>query len=159
MWAVRLPYASLILALGHFRETKNGAWIETILNIIISVLIVNRLGMTAIAMATFVVMLVRTVEFIYHLSSDVLNRKKMYSYKWFFLILFEFTLTFIINNFIVAGANITSYIMWVKYGIIILLINTMLVMVLNSILYKEEMRTIIKTIKNLLLKNRRYENC
>lgn len=150
MWAVRLPYASLILSLGHFKETKKGAWIEAFFNVSISVVLISKLGMTAIAIATFVVMLFRTVEFICHLSSNVLDREKIYSYKWLFLILFEFTLIFIINNSIIAKANITSYMTWSKYGIIILLIDMILVLILNGIFHKKEMIMMIKTIRNLL---------
>lgn len=157
MWAIRLPYASLILSLGYFKETQKGAWVESILNILLSVVLINKLGMSAISVAVFIVMLMRTIEFIYHISNNILDRKKIYSYRWFLLIIFEFTLTFIINNFIINSSNITSYMAWAKYGVINFLINTIVVLVFNGFFYKEQMMMTKKTIRNLLVKNKRCE--
>ena len=35
IWAIRLPYSTITLAAGHFKETKVGAWIEAITNLLI----------------------------------------------------------------------------------------------------------------------------
>ena len=35
MWAIRLPYNSLTLAAGHFKETRKGAWLEVLVNIVL----------------------------------------------------------------------------------------------------------------------------
>ena len=40
IWAIRLPYSSIILSAGHFKETRKGAWIECLSNIIISLILV-----------------------------------------------------------------------------------------------------------------------
>lgn len=43
MWSIRLPYSSIVLAAGHFKETKKGAWVEAVTNIVISIILVFNL--------------------------------------------------------------------------------------------------------------------
>ena len=64
IWAIRLPYSSLVLAAGHFKETRKGAWVECISNIVISVLLVRAFGLIGVAIGTIVAMAIRTIEFI-----------------------------------------------------------------------------------------------
>ena len=64
IWAVRLPYSGLTLAAGHFKQTRKGAWVEAISNIVISLILVWKLGITGVAIGTLVAMAIRTVEFI-----------------------------------------------------------------------------------------------
>ena len=72
VYCVREPYRLLILAAGKFKETNSGSMIEAFLNIIISVLLVNRLGLVGIAIGTLIAVFYRMIYFIWYLKNDVL---------------------------------------------------------------------------------------
>lgn len=72
VYCVREPYRLLILAAGKFKETNSGSMIEAVLNIIISVLLVNKLGLVGIAIGTLIAVFYRMIYFIWYLKKDVL---------------------------------------------------------------------------------------
>ena len=73
MWSIRLPYSSITLAAGHFKETKKGAWVEAFTNLILSIILVFKFGIIGVAIGTLVSMMIRTIEFTYHTSKSILK--------------------------------------------------------------------------------------
>src|SRR5699024_10913180 len=53
IYSIRTPYNSMVLSAGHFRQTQTSSFIEAGLNIVISVSLVNQLGLVGIAIGTF----------------------------------------------------------------------------------------------------------
>jgi len=94
IWAIRLPYSSIILAAGHFKETRIGAWIEAISNIVISIVLVFKFGIIGVTIGTIVAMIIRTIEFIYHTNKYILKRNIFESIKKVFLIVIETIIIF-----------------------------------------------------------------
>lgn len=80
---LRVPYFRVIKAAGHFRETQNGAFISTALNVVISIALVFKFGLLGIAFGTFVAMLYHTVYFVLYLRSHILNRSIWHFVKHF----------------------------------------------------------------------------
>lgn len=74
IYVIREPYRLLILAAGKFKETNNGAMIEAILNIVISFLLIQKLGLIGVAIGTLVALIYRFVYFIVYLHGDILER-------------------------------------------------------------------------------------
>lgn len=150
VFALRQPYNDLIKAAGHFKETRRGAWVEAILNIVISVFLVNKYGLIGVAIGTLVAMTVRGIEFYFHASKYILKRKIVSNSYRILLSLFEATILYIVLrnfNFI----EITSYFTWGIQAIIVLVITTTSVSIINAILYRKELKQ-LKTLGASLLK-------
>ena len=75
LYCLRMPYNAIINAAGKFRETKQSAYIEAFLNIIISLLFVHRYGLVGVAIGTLSAMLYRSISFIRFLHRDILHLK------------------------------------------------------------------------------------
>lgn len=74
-FCMRIPYNNIISAAGHYRQTKNGAYMEVILNMTISLLLLPRFGICGVAFGTMIAMAARTVYMAWYLSHNLLNRK------------------------------------------------------------------------------------
>ncbi len=83
IYCIRLPYHAVVLAAGHFKQTKKGAYTEAIINIVLSIILVNFMGILGAAIATFVAMLYRTVQYAVYLSKNILQRDILYLLKEF----------------------------------------------------------------------------
>lgn len=153
MWAIRLPYNSITLAAGHFKETRTGAWIEALSNIIISIILVFNFGIVGVAIGTLVAMTIRTIEFIYHSSKYILKRS---IYKPFLrlLVIASETITITFLCMLIPMEQITSYIEWAKYAVIIVLISSVIIIPINLIIYKNDAKESINIVKNILKKNK-----
>lgn len=70
---LKKPYFDLVLAKGDFKQTKNGAWIESILNIVISFILVWYWGIIGVAIGTLISVSIRTVEIVHYTSKNILK--------------------------------------------------------------------------------------
>lgn len=149
IWAIRLPYSSITLAAGHFKETRTGAWIEAISNIMISCILIIKYGIIGVAIGTIVAMAIRTVEFIYHSNKYILNRSMWISIKKILLVFFEsLIIIFICNN--LHYLENTNYLNWIINSIIVTSISATIVLFINYCLFKEEFKKIYIIIKQVL---------
>ena len=144
VWAIRQPYNELIKAAGRFKETKVGSWIEAILNLVISIILVGKYGLVGIVIGTLIAMIYRTGEFVYYTNRHILNRSILISVKKILLILIE---TIICGILLYKVPLCSSYIEWFKYAIIIFIGVSTLVLVMNLILYRAQILNIIKIVR------------
>jgi len=153
LWAVRIPYSSLTLAAGHFKETKKGAWIESIVNITISLILVQKFEIVGVAIGTGVAMLIRTIEFVYHTSKYVLERSLLKSIKKILVIVIEVLIICFIAS-IIPETNVVSYTSWILQALIILGVSVVVVLSINCTIYRKELQEILQIGKNILRKRK-----
>ena len=149
VWAIRLPYSSITLAAGHFKETRKGAWVEAISNILISVILVWKFGIIGVAIGTLVAMVIRTVEFMYHTNKYILARKQFESVKRVFIIAIETILIFYACKFIPV-IEMTTYMAWIKYAILVAVVTLIIVLPINIFVFYKDTKQLIDTLKKFL---------
>lgn len=155
VWAIRLPYSSLILSAGHFKETRIGAWVECLTNIILSIILVFNYGIIGVTIGTIVAMTIRTSEFIYHANKHILNRNINISIKKIALILIETIIIVFISNYLPYLDN-TNYINWILNAVMTIILASTICIPINFILYKNEFKELINTFKKII-KRKKYE--
>lgn len=153
MWSIRLPYSSITLAAGHFKETMKGAWVESIVNIVLSVTLVFKFGLVGVAIGTLVAMFIRTIEFMYHTSKNILERSKWFTFKRLFIIAIEVILILLIVSFI-PTPNITNYVEWIINAIIVAVIAAIVVLTINCLIYKEDVKGVLNILKRMFFSNK-----
>ena len=146
---IRLPYNDLVKVAGKFKETKKGAYIEAILNIVISCILVNFWGITGVAIGTLVAMCIRTIEFMYYSGKYILNRDVFYGFKRLVVIAVEVILiTFCVE--ILPKGNVDGYFTWIIQAIEVCIVSTVVVVFVNSLVYKENLQNIFNKVKTLI---------
>ena len=152
MWAIRLPYSSITLAAGHFRETMVGAWIEAGTNLILSIILVFKFGIIGVTIGTLVAMTIRTIEFIYHTSKYILKRRKIQSVIRVIILILEVVIIVPIEISIIQSIEFESYIKWALIAVIICIINCVIVGIVNSIIYKKDLKELFAMLKRIIKK-------
>lgn len=74
VYCIREPYVNVAYAKGHFRETRGFAYTEAVLNIILSLLLVQRCGLVGVAIGTVVSMTIRLLLQVGYLKRHILFR-------------------------------------------------------------------------------------
>lgn len=137
IWAIRLPYSSIVHAKGDFKEVKIPAIIEIIVNILLSILLVFKYNLIGVVIGTLIAMLIRTSHFIYYASKYILKRNIMYSIKnIFFMVLESILVINILNNSL--NIEIINYYIWIIEAIKVILISVLIVIPINIFIYKKE---------------------
>ena len=146
MWTIRLPYSSITLAAGHFKETMKGAWLESIINIVLSVLLVFKFGIIGVAIGTLVAMAIRTVEFVYHTNKYILERKQIESIIRFLVISVQIIVIILLSK-LLPVYEFTNYFIWIKYACIVSVLVMLIVVPINALLYKNEVKGLLNILK------------
>lgn len=146
-YCIRLPYNSIILAAGHFKQTQNSAIIEVLINVSISVLLVNRFGLAGIALGTLFAMLYKTFYLVVYLSKNILFRSTNVFLKHFLVnVITIVSMLFISDRINLNPVNFTDWILTsIIYGIIFLI----LMLFINYIFYKDFTRNYLSKLKIL----------
>ena len=154
IWAIRMPYNSLIYAAGHFRETRKGAWTEALVNIVLSVILVFNYGLIGVAIGTTIAMLIRTTEFIYHANKQILHRSVKDSIAKILTAVSIIIIVSILRFSLIEFALPVNYFEWLVEAVIIFSIVSIFTMLAYCVLYRKEMVNILKLLKGFW-KNRK----
>ena len=147
IWAIRYPVNELINAVGHFKQTKNMALLEAGINLIISIVLVNKLGLLGVAIGTLVAMLIRGIYMIYYFSRNVLKRSIKIDLKFIGIIVVETITLTVIGLICNEKIALTNYIEWILFAGIYGIIITIFIIIVNIILNKKLSKEIYNCIK------------
>ena len=152
IFAIKTPYNTLAYAAGKFKETRTGAWIEAILNLVISAVLVGKYGCIGVAIGTLIAVLIRGIELIIFTSRNILERKVLKTFKKSILNIIQFFAVLIVSN-IVTNFTEISYVAWIKMAVEVFAISIIIIIPINILIYKNEFKEFINIIKNIKNKN------
>ena len=153
IFCIRSPYELIIYAAGHYKQTKIGAIVESVLNITLSIALVFPLGLNGIMIGTLVAMSVRTIEYIVYVNKHLVVRDEIAILKRFVksgilgIIIFAFFT-------IVPLFEATSYWMWIANALIIFVSSSLFVLLVSLVLNRYELNQIKNMIERILKKNK-----
>ena len=73
-YSIRHPFGCVVSAAGHYRQTREGAVGEVVINLALSLILVKPLGLVGVALGTFAAMSFRTLHTVWYLSKHILHR-------------------------------------------------------------------------------------
>ena len=146
MFVLQTPYVNLAYSANKFKNMTIPAYIEAILNIIFSMILVKTMGLTGVAIGTLIAMTYRTIYQVIFLKKEIMNRSVWIFFKK--LILFTVTggIGILICVFLMPKIQYTIY-SWIIHGIIYTLIMLILYSIVSYIFYKEEVKYLFKFVK------------
>lgn len=139
---LRIPYAQIIKAAGHFKETQMGAYISAGLNVLISFGLIFQWGLIGITLGSIAAMLYHTCYFVWYLHKNILHRSSWYFVKY----LFTDTTVMLCSCWVTQGISMgaVSYFAWVIFAVKVGIVTTVFAILANLILH-------FKIIKHLHL--------
>ncbi len=146
---LRLPYNTLILAAGHYKQTQHNYIIAALLNIIISVLLVNLLGLIGVAIGTIIAMGYQTLWMMNYDSNNIIYWNKGKMIKQLIIDIFTCLIYTIVYCF--CPLVVDNYVQWIVLAIIVFLINLIISLIINLIFYKKR---VLKLFNNTIKKFR-----
>ena len=137
---------------GHFKLTQNKSIIESLLNLIVSLICVNKFGIYGVLCGTIVALLYRTNDMIIYASIKLLKRSPMKTYlKWGSnaVLFILFTVAF---NVIYSDILLNNYIKIVLHAALASIIIIPTFFIMDSIIDKASFKYCIDFLKNHLKK-------
>lgn len=142
IYCLRMTYNSMILAAGHYKQTQHIFLLAACINLLVSILLVNNIGLIGVAIGTITAMLYQTI----HMQYYCINRLGIYSYKKSVKQFLTDLLSIIVVILITTKLQLISltWIDWIVLSIKTLLIITSVVSAVYFILNYNIIKKIIK---------------
>ena len=140
------PYNDLVKVVGHFKQTKKGAFVEAILNIIISLSLVFKFGLIGVAIGTVVSTFVRTIEISIYSTEKIIKTSLSFFIERSIVIIVDFFIIYFIVR-LFDSFKVNNYVNWFIYACIVTLISTVVVFGIELLL-----KLIKKNQKNVDIK-------
>lgn len=145
----RIPYQTITEAAGHFRQTRNGAFIEAGLNITISVVAVIKFGLVGVAVGTVVATVFRSVQYSVYLSRHIIKRSIWLFWKHVIINAVIAGITFGISK-MCFSFEVTDFFMWAVKAAMVCLVSIILTIACSFIFYREDTVNLVVKVKNML---------
>lgn len=145
LFSLRIIYTTIIFAAGHFKQTQMYCVVESLLNIIISFVLVKYLGLVGVAVGTCISTGYRLVVSAHYLEKAILYRKFSNFIKQCFVDAISFTLVSLISHQFSVRYNKLSF--WFLDSLLVFL-SAFLVCVVVFFLHKHRL------IKDFLVEKR-----
>lgn len=146
IYCLRQPYVTIVQAAGKYKETRNIAVIEAVVNLSISIILVRKLGIDGVIIGTLFANLIRTVYYIRFSYVNILNS----DIKFLVLRILWFLLTFIaIINFsgiLLKGIIFGTWLQWIKWGFILAMLSLSITVLSSLLLQRNDFIGVIKTL-------------
>ena len=153
LYCIRLPYHSVVVAAGHFKQTRNGAFAEAFINIAVSAVAVHFWGIIGVAIGTVCATLFRTTQYAYYLRKNIINRKFNVFIKRG-LISVMIVCAIVLSSKLIPSTGIDSYASWSLYAVQIAFMAFFITILANLIFYKKDMKNIFESLKRIIAKKR-----
>lgn len=148
LYCLRLPYYYMITNARHYKQIKTGAYVEAGLNIGLSLILINFLGITGLAIGTGVAMLFRTSQIVLYCSKNIINRSPLMVVKRVAVNLAAAVCSVAISKFI--SFNVSNFIELFVYAVIIGIIALVIFGTVNLVFFKNDFKVLFRKIKNVI---------
>ena len=137
----RGSYACIISAAGHFKQTMRNCYVEAIINIVISLILVNKYGLIGVGIGTLIAMIYRAVDYIVYLSKHIVFLNIGYTfYKIFINVLAFIAIYFSLNK--LNYNDISSIKDWIIFAVITTLVSGIEFLIFNFVFCNKQMKDI-----------------
>lgn len=143
LYSIRTPYQAIVFAAGHFKETQLSSFIEAITNILLSIVLVNYLGLVGVALASFIAMLYRTLYLANYLSNNILKYNRMYFIKQIFVDMLTIFCITLPGMYVISLYDINSITMWAIAAMFLGIYSLVVLIILNIIFYKSQFISLV----------------
>ena len=142
---LKIPYEELIYAAGHFKKTRNGAFVEAGINIVLSIILAILIGLDGVVIGTFVAMAYRTIRYYFYVCNNLVDKPKSGLFIKMLYSLSTAVLVFLISRLLPLG-SIAGYMQWAVWAFVIAVITTIVSTILGLLFFGKQMAGTLKYV-------------
>lgn len=150
----RITSSNLIKIAGHAKRTISRAMLEMVINLVVSIALVNVIGIYGVLLGTICALLYRTNDMIIYANKKILVRSSLQTYRTITVNMLLFRLIVLIEK-LIKFSCIDTFISFFVCGVFICVVMLIAFAVINSIVDRDSFSFVIrKMIKKNNIKGR-----
>lgn len=143
-YCLRLPYHSMVIAAGHFKQTSLAAYGEAVLNVGCSVILAAKFGLVGVAAATLAATWFRFLFYVVYLSRNIFNRKIGLFVKRSLINAAAVAGNYALGCKIMSCFSITNYISWAICGVVLVVVMGALTLGINVCFFRKDCLVLVR---------------
>ena len=152
---MRIPYLAVVQGIGHYKQTRNAAMIEAGINIVLSVILVNIIGIVGVAIGTLAANVYRSTVYAAYIDKNVLHRGKSVFILKFLWTMLCMAVIVIPARLLVQNLTIAHWSTWILVAICITIYSCFVVLLAGFICYRRDLKHAVQMAKTMMKKRRR----
>lgn len=149
-YCFRVPYLTVTQAAGHYKETRNGAFFEAGLNLFISIVLVQFIGILGTAIGTLCANLFRTIQYSVYTSDKLIMRKRIYIVKRLIWVVLNIVIAVSVVYLLFGEMAYADWGKWVIVGFASVIIGFAICIITSYLFYKEDAKGLMHIGKRVL---------
>lgn len=145
LYCLRIPYHNMVIAAGHFKQTELASYGEAAINVVLSMLLVSRMGLVGVAIGTLAATAFRFLYYVFYLENHIFNRNKGLFGKRLFVNTLSFTVSWGMGSLVTRHVRMGNYAQWAMWGIVTGVLSAAVVFGVNLVFSPESCRNLLKT--------------
>ena len=144
--SIKLPYQYLVEGAGKFKETRNGAIVEVVINVVVSCLCVIKFGLVGVLIGVSCSSTIRMIEYAFFAFKHLLNCSRWHLVKHLLIVAVTFGLCFFVGK-TVSFLPCTTYLEWVINAGFVAISTVIIILIVSLTFYKKEALMFFKNLK------------
>lgn len=146
IYIIKEPHLNLAYSANKFKDLKKPAYIESLLNIVLSIILVHKYNLIGVAIGTLIAMLYRTIFQVIYVNKNILKRSNFIFVKRILIFSIISFIAIIICKkiYIIKIINIYN---WICCGVLYSLIFILLYILMCLLFFKKEIKEVLSYLK------------
>ncbi len=146
LYCLRAPYHNMIIAAGHFKESRWASYGEAVINVVLSILLVIKFGLVGVAIGTVCATAFRFIFYVFYLSKNILCRSVGLWLKRIGVNAGVMIITILLSKLATSQIEMENYLYWALSGVITVGIAVGTTLIANFCFYKNDTLSVLKHI-------------
>lgn len=146
----RAPYLTMVQGIGHYKETKHGAYFEAALNLVSSVILVQFIGITGTAVGTLLANVFRSLQYAFYIDDHIIRRGKWIVIRRMLWIVFNVAVICVLCKLALQAYPINDWFNWCVHGAIIVLAGFVFTLLSSALFYRTDLKNTFHVFKRMI---------
>ena len=143
---MRRPYQMAVEAAGHFKQTRNGAIFEVIVNIVVSVVMLKLIGIIGVLIGTLAAAMIRTLQYAFYSYKHIVNLSRWGLLRTYGIYILAFGVI-VGLAFVVGIPTPGGWLAWCGYSVLAVLWAMVVVLIVTLINDRAQLKTALQMLK------------
>lgn len=143
------PYQAVVNAAGHYKQTKKYAFMEAIINLTVSIVMIQLYGLVGVIIGTVIAIAFRNIKFAAYASQHIIHRSMGEFWKRFCVTLLTVACVFGLAK-LLPMPEMISYLNWILYALEVTVIAGLVTLLFNLVFYREDLWQLLKKLWSIV---------
>lgn len=142
LYAMCAPYNAMVIAAGLFRQTRIAVYGQAVINVLLSIVLVNRFGLIGVAIGTVCATIFRFTFYAIYLAKHTVNISLWILIKRLVVNVILSGAVVFIGRMAISKIVISNYLYWALAGVIVTSIAVFVTLMGNYLFFHKDMQTL-----------------